>query len=373
MAKPDNILLAGYYGMKNVGDDCFGVVSTWGARKYWEAENVSLLSSEHLVSSVKTVSCLSKEKKYKGQARLQSYLNILKSNLVVWSGGSIFHSKENFGSPRTISLLASRAKITPSGAIGVSLGPYKSVKDEKYVHSSLSSLRFLALRDNSSYEEALSLNLPYRPIEAADLAMLLPMVSKHRNPKKRKEKILGVTVCHYERYAGKDVTKEKKRETVLLESLKRLICQGFEVKIRFFVFNGHPHYGDNQITHAFVEKLKTYGAEAEVVQYYPDPLRVWEKVAECSAFVSVRLHGSIYAAAAGVPCISVEYHKKCGDFRRDIGVPGRFSVGDLDCEPLDLTSRLIDLFDVELPAFYPKRDKLIGMAENNFKVALSSL
>jgi polysaccharide pyruvyl transferase WcaK-like protein len=48
---------------------------------------------------------------------------------------------------------------------------------------------------------------------------------------------------------------------------------------------------------------------------------------ECRAVVSMRLHGAICASLGGTPFALFEYHRKCADFRDDMGQPdaGRLS------------------------------------------------
>ncbi|MFA7535183.1 MAG: polysaccharide pyruvyl transferase family protein [Desulfuromonadales bacterium] len=361
----EDVLLAGYYGRQNVGDDCFGVIGTWGARNYWHTETVRLLSHYPLTSTVATVSCLPPRPSFKGQNLLATCYRMLKAGVVVWAGGSTFHSRQVWHAPKALSMAASKIGAVPAGAIGVSLGPYRSIEDEKAVHSQLTSLNFLALRDATSFQEALTLDLPYPPVLASDLAMLLPRI-KPTGESRWKEDILGISLCHYERYAGKKIAREEQRENDLLLALTRLLQNGYSGKLRFFIFNGHDRYGDAEITRQFLHKVTPYSRDIEVVPYSADPLDIFNKVAECSFFLTIRLHGCIYAAAANVPCVSIEYHKKCSDFLDDIGVDPQWRVGDLDCGADHLSDLLGRLAGYREDGFYPGRDRLIHLAEQNF-------
>jgi polysaccharide pyruvyl transferase WcaK-like protein len=362
-----NVLFAGYYGKDNVGDDCFGVVSTWGARQYWNSRSVRLLSDRNLEGPTKTESCLAQRKLFRGQWLPESIWQIARSTCVVWSGGSIFHSRQPVYTPKYLSMIASRLGVTAAGAIGVSLGPYRTNEHQRGVHDSLRDLRFLSLRDQASYEEALSIELPYQPVLAADLALLLPKMCPDYASAQRGDKILGVTVCHYERYANCDQENESRREGVLLESLVGLSKAGFDGVFRLFVFNGNKLYGDEALTVKFAEHLKNAGARVEVIKYGPDPMKIWKDITQCSAMVSTRLHGAIFAAAANVPCVLIEYHRKCTDFLRDIGVDGDWQVGDAECSGQSLATKLMALLERRTEEFYPNREILVCLAENNFR------
>ncbi len=352
--------------MDNVGDDCFGVVSTWGAKKYWNTKEVTLLSSKEVGGPIKTNACLSNKQYFRGQYKLQSYLEMIKSESIVMSGGSIFHSKRSFFDPGRLSYLVSKLRIKYVGAIGVSIGPYRSINDQKSVHTYLRRLRFLTLRDKTSYDEACSINLPYKPILAADLAMLLPIMIPKFKSFESDSKVLGISLCHYERYINKEIRNEKRRESVIIDSLLSLIRDGFNGVFRFFIFNSNATYGDQDITHEFLIKLKDKGSRVELVLYSINPVDIWIKVAECTAMVSIRLHGAIYAAAANIPCCLIEYHRKCNDFISDIGVDQKCIVGDACCSSNELADKLSNLLSRSQENFYPKRKKLIEMAELNF-------
>jgi polysaccharide pyruvyl transferase WcaK-like protein len=262
--------------------------------------------------------------------------------------------------------MASKLGITRVGAIGVSLGPYKTLEDEKFVHKSLKSLEFLALRDNESYQEARSLQLPYKPIQASDLAMLLPKMKSESDFPVPTNPIIGISLCHYERFTNIPVKKEQERENNLLQGLKIFLNDKFRGTIRFLIFNDHGHYGDMEITQYFMNCLKSTNHKIEFFGYSNDPIFMWKKVAECSAFVSTRLHGCIFASAAKVPCISIEYHKKCSNFLDDINIEKKWRIGDMECSPKEFAVNLENLLLCDRKLFYPKRSHLMSLAEQNF-------
>lgn len=360
------VLFGGYYGMENVGDDCFGAISTWGAKNYWNTRAALLLSGKEVDGPVKTYPCLSVRKIFRGQILCESFWQILRASCVVWSGGSIFHSKVPFFTSRHFSFFTSQSGITPTGAIGVSLGPYKTKRDQKAVYAYLSQLQFLALRDKASYEEACSINLPYKPIFAADLAMLLPKIIPDFKSVNPESKILGITICHYERYTNINRKNETRREKVLLDALLNLVQDGFSGVFRFFIFNSNRIKGDQDITMEFVNQLNAKGAKVDLVPYSTDPIAIWKKVAECTAMISTRLHGAIFAAAANVPCCLIEYHRKCTDFIVDAGVDEKWIIGDANCSAKFLSNELFGLLSCTTTNFYKRREHLIEMAERNF-------
>ena len=114
---------------------------------------------------------------FTGYNRLQTAALASNADYFISAGGSTF-SKHSKYSLKEVALHTGRKanKKLKLGAIGVSVGPFRSVKDEKETVRYLKEINFLTLRDRRSYDYATSLDLPYKPIEAFDLAALLPEV-----------------------------------------------------------------------------------------------------------------------------------------------------------------------------------------------------
>jgi len=160
--------------------------------------------------------------------------------------------------------------------------------------------------------------------------------------------------------------KEERREKLIIDTLVELCKKGFDGIFRLFVFNANSIYGDHNITIELYAKLKECGAIIEIIPYSANPISVWKEVANCTAMLSTRLHGAIFAAAAEVPCCLIEYHRKCTDFVMDIGVNEKWVIGDGDCSPQTLSDKLICLLTSVPNNFYSRREHLISMAEKNF-------
>src|SRR5690606_28624194 len=126
------------------------------------------------------------------------------ANYFINAGGSVFSEIR----PLSNIVFAQKAGIFNSklshGAIGVSIGPFASSDKEKKVVEYLKRLKFLALRDTESYNYAMSIDLEYKPINAFDLAALLPICYDNYTPElsDKNHKIIGISVCNYEQYFG---------------------------------------------------------------------------------------------------------------------------------------------------------------------------
>lgn len=335
------ILYSGFYGFKNTGDDAFIEVCAWGGNEYWGTTNNIFLGS-NLPKVINPSLSLSKSR-FKGHNRLKTISLAMSANGFVSAGGSTFskHSKYSLKdiSLRTKTIFNKKLNL---GAIGVSVGPFKNSEDEKNVVSYIKKMSFLAVRDKRSFDFVSSLNLPFIPIEAFDLAALLPEVYRGADQLKPKtvhsKKVIGVSVCNYERYSNGDISKEKARNTYILELLSK-IPKDTNLLFRFFIFNGNEAIGDAVLTQEFVSQLTD--RSIEVIPYLNNVYESWKVIKECDLMISTRMHASIFACYAGVPFFLVEYHQKCTDFLNDIGVNSAYRLFD-GTLPIDMAIEQIN-------------------------------
>ncbi len=366
--KKKKILFSGYYGFDNLGDDMFGLVSVWGAKKYWSNNNTALLSGKGAKSENIDISfVLPSEQKYKINRILKSYLEVLKTNFLILSGGSILSARTNPFSPRGFMYLLSKVKLLKVGAIGVSVGPFKSEDDYEYIKSVLKNFKFLVLRDKMSYNISCGMDLPYTPILAADLAFMLPRIkgislSKNKNNIK---KIIGISLCHYERYVGRNIDNEKRREDTIYTVLNEL-KKDKNIMFRFFVINGNRLTGDLELTQSMIKQLSLETKQYELISYSSHTLEVFDLIDACDLMYSTRLHGAIFAAVANVPSLLVEYHKKCTDYLDDIGVDQEWRIGDMQVSPTEVAIKIKKLLKGSQNSFYPNRQEMINLSQKNF-------
>ena len=340
-----NILFAGYYDQFNTGDDAFCAVSAWGARHYWRVGNIQFLCRHIPQLTVMAKAALFARSFFRGQGLVELLVHLAQRPTVIFAGGSVFHNKVAILSYKGLIKQANRLRLTKLGGIGVSLGPYRTKNACNSIKDFLSRFSFLVLRDHRSYEEACSMNLPFKPVEGFDLAALLPDLY---GPAKCSEKIndatnpvLGVSVCHYERYVRGETSNEKRREEQIIETLK-MVSKSLRITIRFLVFNGHNKYGDRELTERIAGTLADY-ADIEIVPYSQNPVTMWHRIGECDAVLATRLHAGIYACFAEVPFLMVEYHHKCADFLQDIHYPSHWRIGDMEVSVNEVGSILISV------------------------------
>ncbi|MDC8099702.1 polysaccharide pyruvyl transferase family protein [Chryseobacterium rhizosphaerae] len=328
-------IFSGYYGAKNSGDDAFVEVSAWGSRKYWQ-------STEQLFFAGELPQISTPAEHYFAHKNYLSFgkavKDIVLSDVFVSAGGSTFHSALKKTDLRTYAKLKKSLGCKgKTGAIGISLGPFVNKGAEEDTKEYLKTLDFLALRDDKSYEQALSYNLPYQPVRAFDLAALLPEIynfDQHTREISEDLPIVGISVCNYESYINGDISKELTRNEFILNLIQQLRKHN-NIMFRFFVFNGNSVMGDEKLTQEMIGNLNKDGKlKYEIVPYQPKVQDTFDRIAECSVVISTRLHASIFACYSNTPFFLLEYHRKCTDFLNDVGQAQNYRLldGNVDAE-----------------------------------------
>jgi len=361
------IVFCGYYGRQNAGDDAFCAVASWGAQHYWNVTNVRFLCRHTPKLPGPGKPLLLRRSVFPGQGFLEAGLHAARGSTVVFAGGSIFGRSIPLLNRRRVMGWAHRAGRIELGAIGVSVGPYKHLSARRSLEKFLRRFSFLALRDRRSFEEACSMNLPFQPIQSSDLALLFPKVYGEIVPESSLEEsrpVLGVNVCHYERYVGGETRNEQRRESLVLDTLRK-VATAVPITIRLFVLNGNPHLGDAQLANLFAESLSNC-ARIEIVPYSDSPGATWRKVGQCDAFLGIRLHSGIFSFAARVPFLLVEYHRKCTDFLDDIGWPGKWRIGDFQVSADEAAEILTHMVTLREKSSVLDLEPFVAKAERNF-------
>lgn len=362
-----NILFTGYYGHKNTGDDAFVEVAEWGARQYWKKDNNRFLAISQSLPHTKTETKgypFSVPKSY----QLQSALLIRNTQCLISAGGSTIHSKFNHKNYKSLAMRHKNAgNDIKIGGIGVSIGPFRTLEDEKEVQKYLQNIDFLAVRDQTSYDYVSNLNLPYQPINAFDLAALLPEIYNFNraNKKVNSIKIIGVSVCPYESLNNSMNTSNEIYRNDKTVSLLTEIDKKEEVHFKFFVINGNTKNGDLELTLETIKRVKP--KSFEIVTYSSDTELIWKSISNCDFVIATRLHAAIFACFSETPFMLNEYHRKCTDFLDNVGHDYKYRLNNSEYNLEDKVDHIINIINNSTSYSKPKRIKeMILKAEFNF-------
>lgn len=364
-----SVVFQGGYDGQNAGDDAFAAICAWGAKHYWQTEQIKFLKKNLPVLSTESQILLHENPRCHLQTVAEMTYQISTNPILIFGGGSVFFQAGG-GVWKLCNLLSKIGKLKV-GAIGVSLGPYRSKQDRQAVQEVLKHFSFLVLRDSASYADACDMNLPYEPVEGFDLAALLPQVYPLAPLDIKKEKpVIGISVCHYEQYVEGDLRHEEAREKKLIEMLK-IISQETQVCLRFIVFNGNYQKGDLAVSEMMADKLREYNDSVEIFPYSNNPHIMWKAIADCDMMIATRLHSGIFSYMAEVPFVQIEYHKKCTDFLDVIGYPAGYRFGDFEISSVEGAQRALSVLKINKLKYQKDKSKLIEKAESNFTSLIS--
>lgn len=342
MSAPLRVGFTGYYGMRNFGDDLFGVLCAAAARRYWNAEPTlvgpTLQEAQargtwptHLPANwYGSTGSVGKAARLFGFAR-----GLQASDVLVMGGGSVLTARESFRKPMMLS--ARRRGRVELAAVGVSVGPFPDADAEASVARFVRQFSYLSVRDRRSYELAQRMGLSPILHAGRDLAGLLrtlyPMPASV--PRERSTLHIGLAPCRYTVRADHPAPTPAQWQAAAVSALARH-AGDVPVHVTVFSLNGHPQHGDDALSAELEQRLRQAGVSVELRRYGGNPLATVREIHSCDAFVSARLHGAIVAYLCDVPFAIVDYHPKCRDFADDVGLPAalRIDAGSHDAAAL---------------------------------------
>ncbi|MGE6149166.1 polysaccharide pyruvyl transferase family protein [Aeromonas media] len=326
------IVVTGYYGMSNYGDDLFGILSFLYLKEHYKKIKISSCNIKtdfdieyfkipFVTSKIGNVNRLGKCARV-----VQNILSTIWCDKYVLAGGSnlsynssILHRKIPFYINKYVK------KISYNG-IGLSFGPFKTHKQELEYFNIVNSFDSFIVRDNQSLVESENLNL-CNTVLAFDLAVLgceyFGVVSRPS----RSRVVLGISLCH-------GITHGE------IEQIAEFLNRNNHVEPRIFVLNFHEKLGDWDLSYYLQSKLD---GEATIISAGDLSVEnIWREIGSCDRFFSVRLHGAITAFCNDVPFVLYEYQQKCTDFINTISQPEHLRIGSDQCRITSVLASLIN-------------------------------
>ena len=336
MAK--NFYLWGWSGQLNAGDDVFAYVVAWGLRHFGKCSRLFMdsdlsgrLSRQCGIHTAQPMRC-----RIPGLTRLRRAWCRHQADCFVLAGGTLLPTLEG-----TKQLLADKHWCRPGKsriALGLSVWPFQSRHHEDAVANLLGSMDHVAFRDDASFDWAVSRKLQTRLVRAFDLAVLLPECSSSLGVDRTRHRVLGISLLASQSQnlsTGLPLDIDIARQ---VGASAAHLSNTLGLKVVFFSLSLNKSSDDRIMARAFAQAF--CGGQMEMFEHNGDPVRTFEKVRSCSYVVSMRLHGGIMAFAAGVPFLQLEYHPKCRDFARTIGLAERHRMGMCNFSPELLNRKL---------------------------------
>lgn len=305
------ILLHGYYGERNAGDDAFATICA--ERLARPAGPVQVMAAELPESARPHATPLLMRRRWKGLAdRIERHRTrtLLQGGArVILGGGSLLRDSSGIADVRR---LLDMARGTGHAALGISIGPWRDANAEAGCAELLPRFDFVGVRDAASLDRCRAIAPSARVELTFDLA---PLLVPESAPVPRSVQSLGVALC------GPMITSAQFEQ--LAAMLASWLGAAPEREVVLLPFNVHPRKGDIPLHDRLAAHLRAVG-KVTLEGYRGDPRATWRRIAELSGIVAMRLHAGIFAYGSQTPTLLLPYEEKCREWASMIGQPADF-------------------------------------------------
>ncbi|HLK16105.1 MAG TPA: polysaccharide pyruvyl transferase family protein [Fimbriimonadaceae bacterium] len=298
------ILLAGYFGSGNLGDDAILQGYVLGMREAGMDEEFHVLSgsSESIQRNYGLISWDRKNMRQVAEA-------ISKCDLLVFPGGSIFQDATSTRSVAYYRELVVRAKKAGKKVLllGQGVGPLTSFFGKRMAVEAFKAADAIAVRDPGSLTTLKSLGVN-RPIQVtADSAFLLPP------PPENPGEVYAVAGMRSIGIAPRPFGKTKETVT-LFSDLCGLIFRAHMVPVLIEM----DRFEDGDLIDLIEKKS---GGRISHIRKLDVASTAQTRLARMDGVIAMRLHAAILAATVGVPPLIVNYDPKTLAFAKLLGLP----------------------------------------------------
>lgn len=321
--------------MQNTGDDALLAATILGAKRHFGHNKILVSSNETTVQFDESVvvSTLKSEPMFPGQNRLIHYMNALRSEQVIFGGGSVLHSARDLDLKRHLIALTANKK---GFALGVGIEDFKTAEDELACMRFLNACTVVATRDAQSFEIAKKLAPNANIVEAFDLAPMLASVSSFNENICRRGVCINLCPLFINAMGSRDYLSEDKLISAIATAIQ-MVWEETKEPITLMSFNGHQHQSD-EILLQRVYDLVSNTVPVKRIAYSQNPLKTLQQIKRFKIVMGMRLHFNVFAYLTGTPCISLNYHPKSEAWCKQIGKSERFQMNAFYCN----TNSLID-------------------------------
>ncbi len=330
-----NLLLAGYIGCGNLGDDAIMLGLVEGLKNSNYSFTVMSGSPEETYRQHGIPSFQRTDGKALDEA-------ISKCDALVFPGGSIFQDATSVRSVGYYSNLIKKAKSAGKKVVmlGQGIGPLDSFFGKKMAATAFNMVDAIAVRDPQSATTLKALGVKHTPRITGDLAFLMPDAV---NPADQNNFNVGGM-----RMIGVSVKSHGKLDVVsIFGDFCRLIFQSGQMPVLLEM--------DRNEDGPLIDKIeKQQGGKIPDIKKLASPVQVQQRVIRMDAMVATRLHAGILATTVGVPSLMVSYDPKVAAFARSLDLGATVTLDS------QLTgARLYEVFQ----SFIKNRDRNIKIVE----------
>jgi len=346
-----HILIAGYYGLGNIGDELIlsgiiNAISTYTDDVKFSVITNNPAESKHLHNVMPVPQSLKKGAItfIKNQITQREFVNVYKNisecDILILGGGELLQDLKFYYLPTWLSLLyLAQKKNKKTVVYGIGAGPVDTFLGKKLCRKILGKADLVTVRDSKSEIALENCGVP-NVIKTADPAFAIspPKVNLHEN-----EKTIGVTLHRfiynddmYRKTNGEKInlSHRRKKMAYMLESIAEIHGK----KLMFLPTVKSDVYGYTEI-----KKFMHDTEKALVIDYDSNINRFFSLLAKSEILIGMRLHSLIMASMLGIPIVPISYSGKVKSFLELINLNDLYiDIEDIDAQ--DFNERLYENF-----------------------------
>lgn len=341
------ILVIGYYGWKNTGDDAmlYALLNKLQDQFRGATFNVTAASEPFVPQGVDV-------NQVPPGPTPAFFLAFLRASIIILGGGTHFF---DYGRklPRILRLaqlflLTLAGRLTGKGVyfLGVGVERPRYWWSRFFIRNTCRLATRIFVRDSSSLGVLEEMGAD--GVLSADLSFYLEYEGT-----KSERGLLGISAMPYFRIYSDD----DEGDGAIVEAFRSAVLRWLELspenRVRLFVFNGRPPHDDREISMRIAEMVND--ERVTIHDYREDPAETLKNVGSCGAFIAMKFHAAIFAYLNDLPTIIIEYADKNRALAEDADFPPASLLTLDEVTSGTLVDRIEDLY--KHPESYRARKK----------------
>ena len=329
-----NLLILGYYGFENSGDDAILIAITNTAKRIDKDMRVTVLSNKpEQTKKIYGVNSVYRFNPY------SIFKAVLKCDILLCGGGTLLQDGTStrslmyyLGVIRLANMLNKKVILYSNG-----IGPISKEKNLKLTRKIVNKVNTITLREESSrqYLEKIGVHLP-KMLVTADPAFGLETVEKEeykyifaKNNIPMDKRLFGVSVREW-----------KNKDMYYVGKIAQICDYIIENKNMHVVFLNMHNEHDRLISDKIIEKMKN---KSYMIKDNLLPFEMLGVIANFKTMISMRLHGIIFAAKQRVPVAGLIYDPKVDYYLKTLKLPAIGNIDEIDIDKaIGIMNDLID-------------------------------
>lgn len=321
LSKQKEIMIAGYYGYTNIGDEAILSSIIRDFREKYQSPNLTVLcKSPSEIFHHFQVHAISRFRYFSVRKHLKH------ADMLVFGGGSLLQDRTSRHSLDYYLYLIRMAKRYGCKVMlyANGLGPFTHPSAAKRVAKILNHVDLITLRDHVSYDLLRTIGVKNRNVcITADPVFSLPHVSSETKCESSLSESTKYLVLSIRPWSG-----NPKQMSQIIASICDYAYKAYQLSP---VFLPMQEKEDLPILENICKQLHVPGRILPIPTHVS---RIEKVMGSASVCIGMRLHSLIFASIADVPMIGLEYDPKISAFIQEIGGIDAGSVADLTEEKL---------------------------------------